>query len=209
MHFGLHAIAGTGDRIALQQRRINLPLLRAEHVEVMIQPVGRIVEHPAEVARRVVVDEADRDLGDAQLVVRDLRPQLHGKRIAGDVELKLAGGGHAVGLEAAEGVRQAQSLRGVHVVEDVRNSEVDGATVGGWQIVAFHRVQVARAADHVPAVGLDRADEVGNALGFVLFVAVHGQDPVVAARVRPGEGVDQALAVAAVFRVADQVNIGP
>ena len=43
----------------------------------------------------------------------------------------------------------------------------------------------------------------------MLLIAVHGDDPVVPARVGPGKGVDQALAVTPVFGVADQVNIGP
>ncbi len=51
------------------------------------------------------------------------------------------------------------------------------------------------------------ADEFRDHLRLVLLVAVHRDDPVVAARVGMRERVDKRLAIAAVLRMADELDV--
>src|SRR5207302_1889944 len=85
----------------------------------------------------------------------------------------------AMRLESAEGIRQ---LPAEQLVDKRGDRGVDGAAVAGRKIVVSAGVQIARAADQIPLIGLDLAEKIWDSLRLVLFIAIHGDEPVVAAR---------------------------
>ncbi len=175
----------------------------------MLETGGGVVEEATEVAGGVFVDEFDGDFLDAEVVGDGLDPELHGEGVAGDGEAEFLHGGDAVGLEAAEGVGELEVEDGV---EEFGDEAVDVAAVRGGLVGGGVGEDVAGAGDDVGGVGsgegvLDVADEVGDAGGFVLFVAVHGEDPVIMMGGGKVEGVDEGLAVAAVDGVGEGADI--
>src|SRR5207248_143434 len=54
----------------------------------------------------------------------------------------------------------------------------------------------------------DLADEVRDALRLVLLIAIHGDDPVIPARVSVVKRIDDALPVSAVHGMPDETDVG-
>ena len=102
-----------------------------EDLAVVVQPVRRVVERPAEGPVLVEVDQRDRHLDDRHPVRRRLDPDLQGHRVAvvGDLELRQGRG--PVGLEAAEGVGQVEAEA---FVEPARDLDVDPPPLLGGRL---------------------------------------------------------------------------
>src|SRR6185295_15151805 len=110
----------------------------------------------------------------------------------------------AMCLEAAERIGDGKV---VNVVENLRDGRINRPPIARRQVVIVPRVKIARAADDVPLVRLDLADEIRNPLGLMLLVAVHGDDPLIAASIGIAERVDQALPVTAIFGMPDELDV--
>lgn len=174
-----------------------------QHLAVVGQAVGGVVEAASEGPRGVVVDQLDGDLADPQAGRGGLHPELHGHGIAIVVERELRDRGDAESLEPAEGVGDGPADQvGEAVVELGGDLEVDLATLRG-RGVGVGEIEVAGAGDDIEVVTAGGFDEHRDGVGLVLLVAVHGDEPVVALVGGVGEGVAEAAAVAGVGLVVD------
>ncbi len=188
--------------------------LRGQHFYVMLEASGGIIEDASEMAGGVFIDQFDGQFLNDEVVGVALGPELHGKGVPGNGEVEAFHGGDAVGFEAAEGVGHlcggmgSAKLEMEGGVEEFRDEPIDVAAIGGRDAeVVIGGLEVARSGDDVGLIVEAFADEEGNAAGFVLLVAVHGDDPVVAVGGGIGEGVDKGLAVAAVFGMSEEFDV--
>jgi hypothetical protein len=74
----------------------------------MLEAVAGIIQRAAEVAIGVFVDQANGNFAHAQIGGCNLGPELHGKGVSRDIQFQPPQGRDAMGLEAAEGIGQAE-----------------------------------------------------------------------------------------------------
>ena len=107
-----------------------------------LRPAGAVfpkMQDPAEVAIGVVVDQPHGELRDPQPAPSGLGPQLQRHTVAWDGEVQPREGAHAVGLEAAEGIGDAQAE---DLVEQVGDLLIDGPPLQRRRAVAAQIAQV-------------------------------------------------------------------
>ena len=110
---------------------------------------------------------------------------------------------NAMGFEPAERIGD---LPAKEVVERSGNGRVNRPSIAGCDIVGVAEVCIARTADDVITVGFDFFDKQWNRFRLMLFVAIHGDNPVIVFFVAIIKCIDDALPITEVFGVPDDVD---
>jgi len=164
---------------------------------------ARVIEWSAKRTRGVVVDESDGEFSDAQVIGDGLDPELHGEVVAVDIEFKVLQCSDSIGLEPAECIGEIETEP---LIEFVGDFGVDFLSVRRRRIVFGVDLQISASRDYVRAIAFDESNEFGDGGGFMLFVAIHCDQPIEMIDVRPAEGILHGSSVPSVFCVANDFN---